>query len=478
MDQQNGLFGFLENHVMGPMGKLAQFKVVRAITAAGMAAVPFTIVGSMFLVFSILPQAFSFWPIVADIFSASFDKFTSLYMVANYATMGSLSLYFVLSLAYELTKIYAEEEELNMNPLNGALLALMAFIMTVPQIIFDGGMMKAVGSLKEGAVVVDGWAMGNGVTRFGTTGIFTAIIMAIVTVLIYRTCVKRNWVIKMPDGVPPAVTQSFAALIPSAFAMFFFFVVYLVFSATDYQYAHNFIYKILQAPLMGFGQSLIFEPIYQFLSTLFWFFGINGPAVTNTVFNPIHLALTAENLEAFKQGATLPNIFTGPFGDFFGNFGGGGSTLSLVFLMVFFGKSERMKKLGRLAIVPGIFGINEMIIFGLPVVLNPLIVIPFILTPLVNTILSTIATLIGLIPYTTGAALPWTTPFFFSGWLATGSIVAGLFQIVLIIIGMAIYYPFFRVIDKQYLHEEHQAANSLSDELDELSLDDLSFDDL
>ena len=135
MDQQNGLFGFLENHVMGPMGKLAQFKVVRAITAAGMAAVPFTIVGSMFLVFSILPQAFSFWPIVADIFSASFDKFTSLYMVANYATMGSLSPYFVLSLAYELTKIYAEEEELNMNPLNGALLALMAFVMTVPQII-------------------------------------------------------------------------------------------------------------------------------------------------------------------------------------------------------------------------------------------------------------------------------------------------------------------------------------------------------
>ena len=179
MDQQNGLFGFLENHVMGPMGKLAQFKVVRAITAAGMAAVPFTIVGSMFLVFSILPQAFSFWPIVADIFSASFDKFTSLYMVANYATMGSLSLYFVLSLAYELTKIYAEEEELNMNPLNGALLALMAFIMTVPQIIFDGGSDEGCDkSQRKVAVVADGWAMGNGVTRFGTTGIFTAIIMA------------------------------------------------------------------------------------------------------------------------------------------------------------------------------------------------------------------------------------------------------------------------------------------------------------
>ena len=190
MDQQNGLFGFLENHVMGPMGKLAQLKVVRAITAAGMAAVPFTIVGSMFLVFSILPQAFSFWPIVADIFSASFDKFTSLYMVANFATMGSLSLYFVLSLAYELTKIYAEEEELNMNPLNGALLALMAFIMTVPQIIFDGGMMKAVTSLEEGAVVADGWAMGNGVTRFGQQ-VFSQLSLWLLLQCLFIGCVSN-----------------------------------------------------------------------------------------------------------------------------------------------------------------------------------------------------------------------------------------------------------------------------------------------
>ncbi|MBM9832630.1 PTS cellobiose transporter subunit IIC, partial [Enterococcus faecalis] len=94
MENQGGLFGFLENHVMGPMGKLAQYKVVRAITAAGMAAVPFTIVGSRFLVLSIIPFSFSFWPVVADIFASSVDKFTSLYMIANYATMGSLSLYF------------------------------------------------------------------------------------------------------------------------------------------------------------------------------------------------------------------------------------------------------------------------------------------------------------------------------------------------------------------------------------------------
>lgn len=337
MDQQNGLFGFLENHVMGPMGKLAQFKVVRAITAAGMAAVPFTIVGSMFLVFSILPQAFSFWPIVADIFSASFDKFTSLYMVANYATMGSLSLYFVLSLAYELTKIYAEEEDLNMNPLNGALLSLMAFIMTVPQIIFDGGMMKAVGSLKEGAVVVDGWAMGNGVTRFGTTGIFTAIIMAIVTVLIYRTCVKRNWVIKMPEAVPEGVSRGFTALIPGFVVAFVVIFINgaLVALGTD-------IFKVIAIPF-GFVANLtnswIGLMIIYLLTQLLWIVGIHGANIIFAFVNPIALANMAENAAGGHYAVA------GEFSNMFVIAGGSGATLGLCLYIAFAAKSTTLKRL-------------------------------------------------------------------------------------------------------------------------------------
>ena len=451
------MFASLEKIMGGSAEKLGNNKVLIAIRDGFLVSTPLIIVASIFLVIANFPIP-GYVDFLAQFFGQGWPSKMDAIIDSTFSVLGLLG---AVGIGY------AYARQLESDPIAGGAVALVCFLIITPKVHSD-----FVNAANGKAF--NGFALAH----LGSAGMFLAMITAIISVKIFVTIKNKGWVIKMPDGVPPAVTQSFAALIPSAFAMFFFFVVYLVFSATDYQYAHNFIYKILQAPLMGFGQSLIFEPIYQFLSTLFWFFGINGPAVTNTVFNPIHLALTAENLEAFKQGATLPNIFTGPFGDFFGNFGGGGSTLSLVFLMVFFGKSERMKKLGRLAIIPGIFGINEMIIFGLPVVLNPLIVIPFILTPLVNTILSTIATLIGLIPYTTGAALPWTTPFFFSGWLATGSIVAGLFQIVLIIIGMCIYYPFFRVIDKQYLHEEHQAANSLSDELDELSLDDLSFDDL
>ena len=451
------MFASLEKIMGSSAEKLGNNKVLIAIRDGFLVSTPLIIVASIFLVIANFPIP-GYVDFLAQFFGQGWPSKMDAIIDSTFSVLGLLG---AVGIGY------AYARQLESDPIAGGAVALVCFLIITPKVHSD-----FVNAANGKAF--NGFALAH----LGSAGMFLAMITAIISVKIFVTIKNKGWVIKMPDGVPPAVTQSFAALIPSAFAMFFFFVVYLVFSATDYQYAHNFIYKILQAPLMGFGQSLIFEPIYQFLSTLFWFFGINGPAVTNTVFNPIHLALTAENLEAFKQGATLPNIFTGPFGDFFGNFGGGGSTLSLVFLMVFFGKSERMKKLGRLAIIPGIFGINEMIIFGLPVVLNPLIVIPFILTPLVNTILSTIATLIGLIPYTTGAALPWTTPFFFSGWLATGSIVAGLFQIVLIIIGMGIYYPFFRVIDKQYLHEEHQATNSLSDELDELSLDDLSFDDL
>ena len=451
------MFASLEKIMGSSAEKLGNNKVLIAIRDGFLVSTPLIIVASIFLVIANFPIP-GYVDFLAQFFGQGWPSKMDAIIDSTFSVLGLLG---AVGIGY------AYARQLESDPIAGGAVALVCFLIITPKVHSD-----FVNAANGKAF--NGFALAH----LGSAGMFLAMITAIISVKIFVTIKNKGWVIKMPDGVPPAVTQSFAALIPSAFAMFFFFVVYLVFSATEYQYAHNFIYKILQAPLMGFGQSLIFEPIYQFLSTLFWFFGINGPAVTNTVFNPIHLALTAENLEAFKQGATLPNIFTGPFGDFFGNFGGGGSTLSLVFLMVFFGKSERMKKLGRLAIVPGIFGINEMIIFGLPVVLNPLIVIPFILTPLVNTILATIATLIGLIPYTTGAALPWTTPFFFSGWLATGSIVAGLFQIVLIIIGMAIYYPFFRVIDKQYLHEEHQAANQLTDELDDLSLDDLSFDDL
>ncbi len=443
--------------ILGPVAeKLGNNKVLIAIRDGFLVSTPLLIVASIFLVIANFPIK-GYEEFFAQFFGEGWPSYLDPIIQS---TFGVIALIASLGIGYS----YGKQK--GIDAIAGGAVSLVSFLIITQQ--------SHPNYVNEAGRTFSGLSFGS----LGSAGLFVAMITALISVEIFTFVTKKGWVIKLPDGVPPAVTNSFAALVPSAFVMFFFLVVNIIFAFTSYGYAHHFVYKILQAPLMGFGQSIVFEPIYQFLSTLFWFFGINGPAVTNTIFGPIHLALTTENLEAFNAGLPLPNIFTGPFGDFFGNFGGGGSTLSLVLLMIFAGKSQRMKKLGKLSILPGIFGINEMVIFGLPVVLNPVILIPFITVPLMNIILSTIATQIGLIPYTTGAALPWTTPLFFSGWLSTGSIVAGIFQIGLVALGCLVYYPFFKVLDNQYLKDEKNQTEELVDDLDDISLDDISFDDL
>ena len=448
MEQQSGLFGFLENHVMEPMGKIAQMKVVRAITAAGMAAVPFTIVGSMFLVLSILPQAFSFWPIVADVFAASFDKFTALYMVANYATMGVLSLYFVLSLSYELTRIYSEEEGLNMNPLNGALLSLMAFVMTIPQLVFKDGAMEALHSVEEGNFVINGWAMGNGVARFGTTGIFTAIIMSIVTVLLYRLCVKHNWVISMPDSVPEGVSRGFTALIPGFVVSFFVIILngILVVLGTD-------IFSVIAIPF-GFVSKLTGSwlgiMIIYLVTQLLWIVGIHGANIVFSFVSPIALANMVEN----AQGAH--HAVAGEFSNMFVIAGGSGATLGLCFFIAFLAKSEQLKAIGRASVVPALFNINEPLIFGLPIIYNPALAIPFITAPMASATVYYFGLKLGFINAVV-ANVPWPSPIGIGAFLGTADVRAALLAVVCAVVAFLVYLPFIRVYDKK-LYAEEQAA--------------------
>ena len=260
----------------------------------------------------------------------------------------------------------------------------------------------------------------------------------------------------MPAGVPPAVTDSFAALVPSGIVMAAAFLIRILFSFTEFGYVQDFVVAVLQTPLSGLGDTLGANALYTFMCSFLWFFGINGPAVCNSVY------FIAEQQIAFMAGEPLPYIFTNPFSNFFTNFGGGGSTLGLVILMCTVCKSQRIKQLGRLSIVPGFFGINEPIIFGLPVVLNPIIM----LCPLLNLILSYFATVWEIIPRTTGVNLPWTTPIGFSGWLSTGSWTASVWQLFLLALNMALYFPFIKTLDRKYLEDE------------EISFDDLDLDDL
>ena len=446
----------LEKFLMPVANVLSKNKVLSAIRDGFLITVPITIVGSIFLLISNFPIA-GYEEFMAGIFGAGWDGYLGRVTAISFDCVALLG---VLSIGY----CYSREKGLE-NRIAGAVVALVSFLIITPQY----SMVEAEG-LSE-AIKVSGFKF----TFLGTAGMFLAMITAIVAVEIFSWAMRKNLVIKLPDGVPPAVMESFAALIPAGITMIVFFLLGIVFSFTSYEYAHYFIYQVLQAPLVGLGRLGGFEVIYQFLSTLFWFFGINGLAVTNTIFAPIHKVLTVENYEAAKAGLEMTNIFTSGFSDFFCNFGGGGSTLALVIMMAFFAKSSRLKTLGKLSLPAGIFGINEPIIFGLPIVLNPLMAIPFILTPVANTILGYIATVTHIMPITNGAQLPWTTPIVFSGWLVTGSFMGSVVQIVVLAMDFAIYYPFFRMLDSKYLSEESETKNQ-TDELDDLSFDDLSLD--
>ncbi|MDN6600148.1 MAG: PTS transporter subunit EIIC, partial [Tetragenococcus koreensis] len=213
MESGNKALDTLEKYLLGPMSKVAQWRIVRSVMAAGMASIPFVIVGSMFLVFNVLPETFTF---LEGFFNNTFFRISDLYMLANKTTMGLLALYFGIVVGYEYTRIYADEDELNMSPVNGALLAMFALFMTVPQLVFQNGEMSLVNQNNEDATIIHGWEMvEDGISRLGSSGIFSAIIMAILAVQLYRFCVKRNLVIKMPEAVPSGVANAFTALIPA-----------------------------------------------------------------------------------------------------------------------------------------------------------------------------------------------------------------------------------------------------------------------
>ena len=454
------MFNKLESVLMPIADKLGKNRVLIAIRDGFLITTPLLIVGSIFLLIANFPIP-GWDEMMASVFGENWGTWFTNVSRATFNMTGLLTC---------VGTGYAFARELKGDKIQGAVVSLVAFvILTNTSIASIPGV-----SLLEGSDAAENGINGLAFRYIGADGIFMGLVCALSSVLIFTWVYKKGWTIKMPKGVPPAVCDSFAALVPSAFVMTIFFLVRILFGMTSFGTAHQFVLEILQTPLKGMGDTLAANAIYSFACTFLWFFGINGPAVANSVYF-IGNVLTIEQQVAFEAGQALPHIFTNPFSNFFCNFGGGGSTLSLVIVMLGFCKSQRIKQLGRLSIVPGIFGINEPIIFGLPVVLNPIIAIPFILVPMMNLILSYCATLWHIIPKTTGVNLPWTTPIGFSGWLSTGDTIAALWQFLLLALGCVVYFPFIKALDKQYLKEELEAEDDVEEDI---SFDDLELSDL
>ena len=445
----NKLFEFLEKYLMGPMGKVSTWRPVRAIVAAGMASIPFTIVGSAFLVLSVIPQAFNLQFIV-DLWANSFDKIQALYLLAYKCTMGILSLYFAIVIGYEYTKIYVEEEGLNLNPLNGGLLAVFAYFLTIPELTYSKGMISAV----TGKTTIGGWTVGgDSLTRLSTSGMFTAILMSILAVQLYRLCVKKNWVIKMPEAVPEGVARSFTALIPGfviAFAVLFINGIFILFG-TD-------IYKVIAIPFAFVSHItntwLGIVVIYLLVHAL-WIVGIHGANIVMGLVSPILLANMAQNVD----GKFI--AYAGEFTNSYVTIGGSGATLLLCFYIAFRAKSDQLRMLGKASMGPAIFNINEPLIFGLPIVYNPMLTIPFILAPIVSASIGYWSVQLGL----AGKAIaqtPWPTPIGLGAYVGSGGSV-GAFVVALVcaLAAFVIWYPFIKMYDSKLYKEEMDGAEAI-----------------
>lgn len=451
MESENKLFKFLNNYLMGPMGKLSQLRIVRGVMAAGMASIPFTIVGSMFLIIAVLPQSF---PALQGIWEVSFDRVQSLYMLANMATMGILALYFCIVFGYEYTKIQAQEEKINLNPMNGALLSMMAYFMCLPELIFDGGIATLVNVVSDDQKIIDGWSMSGGVVRLGTTGIFTAIIMSIIAVKIYALCVKRKWVIKMPETVPTGVSNSFTALIPTVLIALTVIVIngLLVALGTD-------IFKVIAVPF-GFVTNLtntwVGLLVIYFLMHALWIVGIHGATIVTSFLTPIVLSNMVQN----QNGANLP--FAGEFNNSFVTIGGSGATLGMVIFITFFAKSAQLSALGKAAVIPSIFNINEPILFGMPVVYNPYTAIPFFLAPMSSMSVAYFAIKFGMVNPPI-AQVAWPTPLGLSGFIGSGGDWrAFVLAIVCALVAFLIWFPFIKFYDGKLYHDEQEKAATVN----------------
>ena len=436
------MFDFLEKYIMGPMTKLSQFRMIRAITFAGMTSISFTIVGSMFLILNVLPQAF---PVLAGIWSVSFDKIANVYMLANSATIGCIAVYFLIATAFEYARILSEEDEIDIKPINAVLMAVMALFICVPQIGIVDGVISLLNDAESN--LFSGWTVSSsGPARFGATGIFCAFIIAWFSVRIYAFCVKKNIVIKLPDVVPDGVARSFTALIPGflvAIVCMLIQVVFMMFG-TDF-------YSFISIPF-GFVVNIVDTLpgilFIYFLIHALWLVGIHGATIVTSPLTAIALS----NLVVNADGGAA--IWAGEFNNAFVTVGGSGATLGLTILMVTIAKSEQLKAIGKAEIVPAFFNINEPLIFGLPIVYNPALAVPFMLAPMASATIAYLAISMHFIPSVI-VQMPWPTPVGLGAFISCGgSFTAALVAILCVVVATLIYFPFFKKYDKQLCEEE------------------------
>ena len=357
-----------------------------------------------------------------------------------WGTLATLSMVFAFAIGYQLSKAY------DTNPLAGGLISFASFIIATPQ--------STVVALEDGTTI---GAWGNlAVGYLDAKCLFTALIVGFIATIIYAKMMKKNITIKLPEQVPPAVSKAFAAIIPGVTAMY---AIGLITWALD-KFAGTSLYALIleyvQMPFLSMSQGLGSVIIITACVSIFWFFGLHGSNVLAPVLDGIYKTALAENTNIYNATQSISElkyIWTRGSFDAYAWMGGAGCTIALIIAIFIFSKREETRAVAKLSAPMGLFNINEPVVFGLPIVLNPVYLIPWVLVPTVLVIIAYVATSIGLVP-PVFLEVPWVMPPVLYAWFATGfSFSAALLALFNLAVGIAIWSVFVIIANRVEIKE-------------------------
>ena len=415
--------------------KLSRNIYLRAIRDGFIAGMPVILFSSIFILIAFVPNSWGFqWS----------DDVVGFLMKPYSYSMGILALLVAGTTAKSLTdSVNRNMEKTNQINYMSTLLAAIVGLLMLAADPIEGGI--STGFL-------------------GTKGLLSAFLAAFVTVNIYKVCVKNNVTIRMPDEVPPNISQVFKDVIPFTLSVVSLYALDLIVRHIDGASVAESIGKLF-APLFSAADGYVGITIIFGAFAFFWFVGIHGPSIVEPAIAAITYANAEVNLNLLKEGMHADKILTSGTQMFIVTMGGTGATLVVPFMFMWLCKSKRNRAIGRASVVPTFFGVNEPILFGAPLVLNPIFFIPFIFAPIANVwIFKFFIETLGMNSFTTN--LPWTTPAPLGQILGTNfQVLSFILAALLIVVDVAIYYPFLKVYDEQILEEER--SGKANDELKE-----------
>lgn len=452
--------GWMEENFLPIAAKIGSQKHLVAVRDAFIGIMPITMVGSVAVLLNVFLRDL---PGAAEMtgFVETMQPIIGVNGKVWFGSIAILALVFVFSLGYNVAKAY------DVNPLAGGVVAFASYMVTLPEATNFTATIAGVGAdafdkltalgvenievLNNAEGVVEGIGMAVGqwgninLAYTGAAALFSTLIVGLFATLIYAKLMEKNVTIKLPDTVPSAVSNAFAAIIPGVVAVYATAIVgILAVNATGVAIP-DLITKYVQAPLLGLSQSAFSVVITVFFVQLFWFFGLHGSNVLAPILDGVYVVALNENTAAYelaKSAADLPHLWTKSSFDAYTNLGGSGMTLALIIAIIVFSKRDDQRTIAKLGAPMGVFNINEPITFGMPIVLNPIYAIPWIIIPPIMTIIAYTLTAMGVIP-PTFVQVPWVMPAGVLAFLATGgNFLAALVALMNLFIAFLIWTPF------------------------------------